>query len=288
MDTSFQFPPEYKRELDLQQLATTLTLAEIRCLSWDELRPRLRSIWRDPQADEIILRVHEIELSERQAAELATEVSYLSLIAESLHERDRYRLDRRLIRLARALPQSLLYDCALADLGHRRKLRRVGAYKVLREVGISGELAPRMVSCYREIHDQNLLHLIARSPNAVRAVDVDWLLSELDEQYWRMRVIEGLIRTGDERTPRLLDSHPREFVHAVGRTQAAKHTDSIRALIRLQPSDWELLSLAAWAMGRLGDRAGLAEVRELLEQELASNPLRLLVEPGDIAHPGGI
>jgi hypothetical protein len=193
MSTPIQLPPEFKRELDLQQLARTLSLAAIRCLSWEEIRPRLRSVWNDPQSEELILRVQEKDLSEQQGKELREEIKYLSAIAEQLHSRDRYTVDRRLMRLARALPQTELYEYALADLNHSRKLRRVGAYKILREVGVSRELAPRLVERYRETEDQDLLTLIARSPEAIQAVDVDWLLSELDKQYWRMRVIEGLI-----------------------------------------------------------------------------------------------
>jgi hypothetical protein len=115
MSTPIQLPPEFKRELDLQQLARTLSLAAIRCLSWEEIRPRLRSVWNDPQSEELILRVQEKDLSEQQGKELSEEIKYLSAIAEQLHSRDRYTVDRRLMRLAHALPQTELYEYALAD-----------------------------------------------------------------------------------------------------------------------------------------------------------------------------
>lgn len=276
MITPVELPPDYKRELDLQQLGMTLSLAEIRCLTWTEIRPRLQSIWNDPQADEIILRVQEIELSKHDAAELAAEIGYLSATAERLHDRDRSRADRRLVRLSRGLPQSLLYEHALSELSHRRKLRRVGAYRVLRDIGVNSELAGKLVARYTETRDQDVLRLIARSPDAVSAVDAEWLLSALDEQYWRMRVIEGLILTGDSRSGRFIYSHAREFVHAVGRTQAKHYAAAVRTLIPSQSADWELVSLVAWALGRLGERNGLAEIRELLDRELAANPPKLL------------
>jgi hypothetical protein len=280
MSMSIQLPPEFKRELDLQQLARTLSLAAIRCLSWEEIRLRVHSVWNDPQSEELILRVQEMDLSQQQGEELSEEIKYLSRVAEQLHSRDRHTVDRRLMRLARALPQTELYDYALADLNHSRKLRRVGAYKILREVGISRELAPHLVERYRETEDQDLLTLIARFPEAIQAVDVDWLLSELDEQYWRMRVIEGLIRNQDQTATRYMSSYPHEFVHSIGRCRATILGPAIHEVVRTHPSDWDLLSLAAWALGMLGDRTGLAEISQLLERELAANPLRFLTEPG--------
>ncbi len=266
--------PNYTRAFELHELGMTLSLAETRCLSWPEIRPRLRSIWQDPQGEQLILRVQEMSLSEEESVELCDEIRHLSVIADQLHGRDRSTVDRRVLRLARCLPPSLLHELAMSELEHHRKLRRVGAYKALRDVGVTADIAPQLTVRYRETHDQELLTLIARWPDAVRAVDVEWLVTELDEQYWRTRVIEALIRTGDQRANRFVLSHPHEFVHAVGRAHAMEYSNTILDLVTLHPQNVDLLSITAWTFGILGNREGLVLVRELFEKEPASLPRR--------------
>jgi hypothetical protein len=61
----------------------------------------------------------------------------------------------------------------------------------------------------------------------------------------------------------------------------------IPRVVRTHPSDWDLLSLTAWALGMFGDRTGLAEISRLLEQEFAANPLRFLTKPCATPDRGG-
>jgi hypothetical protein len=84
-----------------------------------------------------------------------------------------------------------------------------------------------------------------------------------------------------------MSSHPHEFVRAVGRCRATTLGPAIREVIRTHPSDWDLLSLTAWALGMFGDRPGLAEISRILEHELAANPLKFLAEPGAAPSRGG-
>jgi hypothetical protein len=175
-----------------------------------------------------------------------------------------------LMQLAKALPNTELYEHALADLKHCRKHRRIGAYKALRKIGICKELAPRLVERYRETGDQDLLTLIARSPEAVVAIDSDLLLSELEEHYWRVRVIEAIISKYSDRARRYVSAYPSEFVHAVGRLRAIHFVSEIRELVRSHLSDWELLSLSAWTLGICGDRKGVGEIRRILNRELTT------------------
>ncbi len=216
-----------------------------------------------------------MELTATEAEELAREVDSLATATEKLKSLDRSRADRRLIRLARALPRHQLFEHARRDLGHKRKLRRMGAYKALREVGVTKELAPKLVSLYETTHDQEPLELLARSPDAVQAVDVSWLISHIDEQYWRMRVIEALMLKEDERAMQFRTSHPHEFVHAAGRAGGKGFAPLLRELAHSHQSDWELLGLITWAFGAFGDRGGVAEMRRFFERELAANPPKL-------------
>lgn len=255
---------DYQREREIERLARTLSLAEVRCLSWDEIRPRLRRLWDDPQADELVIRVEEIGLSASESVELANAIVQLSSEAVAYDRRTRPRLDRRLMRLAGKLPRDLRYEQALTDLRHPRKLRRLGACKALREIGVDEQLAPKLVRCYQETADQALLQLIARSPAAVGAVDARWLVTSLDESYWRMRTIEALVLRGAGDVEEYSCSHPREFVHAVGRARGLSHKSALRSLLREHSRDLDFVALVAWALGRLEDREGLTALRTVL------------------------
>lgn len=280
MDSTYKLPPELQRELDLQKVEHTLSQAEIRCLTWDKIRPRIHSIWEDQQAEEIIQRVQELTFSSDESEELAREIQHLSTIAEQLRSQDRSKLDRNLIRLALALPQHLLCELALTDLDHHRKLRRQGAYRMLRNININAELAQRLVEKYNLRKDQKLLELIARCPEAIQVVDVIWILGQLDEQYWRMRVIQVLMQVGDNRAIQLSSTYPREFVHAAGRLGANDFTAVVMDLVRTHSSDLELLSLSAWALGKIGNQDRLADIRRILEHERAKDTINLMGKRG--------
>jgi hypothetical protein len=256
------------REWHLDKLARTLLLAEIRCLPWSAICARLLTVWSDDEAEGLIYRVREMTLSNREAEDLANAIKQISEAAESLRGGDQTRADRRLVRLALALPTDRLYEYALADLAHSRKLRRAGAYMALKKLGVSAELASKLILRFRETGDQDLLTLIARSPEAVHAVDVEFLLSHLGESYWRMRVIEALMRADDDRANNMSAGYPREFAHAAGRCRDARWISAIRRLI--SPGDLEMLQTVAWALGVLGDSEGLAAVREIWERESAA------------------
>jgi hypothetical protein len=125
------------------------------------------------------------------------------------------------------------------------------------------------VERYQETGDPSLLTLIARWPSAIQEVDVDWLLGRLEEVYWRMRVLEGLILADDRRAARYVSSHPREFAYAVGRVRAVQYGPSVRALVQGAARDWDLLSLITWTLGRVGDREGIVEVRRIITEVVA-------------------
>jgi hypothetical protein len=240
-------------------------MAEVRCLGWVEIRPKLRTIFLDEGAEELIFRLGEIALTDDEANELAGEVEALSREVELLPSRERSRADRKLLRVARALPKRMLYLHALEDLGHSRKLRRLGAYRALRDVGVSAEIAPFLITRFEETGDLEVLTLIARCPEAVCAVDVTYLLTHLDEDYWRARVIEGLLRKQDDRAKKTLDAFPREFAHAVGRCRETNWIPVLRAMISAE--DVVVLGTITWALGVLGDRQGLVTVREIVKNE---------------------
>ena len=79
-----ELPEEYRRQIGLIELAKSLSLAEVRCLTWQDLRTRLIGLATDDQAEEVIRRVQEVELTQTEALELTEEVRRLALFSETL------------------------------------------------------------------------------------------------------------------------------------------------------------------------------------------------------------
>lgn len=113
--------------------------------------------------------------------------------------------------------------------------------------------------------DQQLLELIARNPDLVAASDEWYLLEKIDEIYWRMRVVEGLLQVAPERALALGNRYPIEVVHAIGRLEARERLPFIRELFLKSRDNPHFLSIYAWALGRIGDETHLREVREAME-----------------------
>ena len=133
-------------------------------------------------------------------------------------------------------------------------------------------LVPLLVKQYHETFDQELLELIARFPAAIAAADADWLLACLEERYWRMRVVEGLLLNATAVMASYADSHPYEFAYAVGRTQSSKYLPTLHELVVQRSDDLDVLSIATWAFGKLGDRPGIALMQSIAKRLFEGTP----------------
>lgn len=251
--------------MDLADVERAIRMASIRTLSVSELMGRLPGLLDDDDRERIIYRFGEIQLTGEEGSALAVVVEYLAGEWERLPSSAKSRADAILNRLIRCVPEPNRCRLALTLLTHRRKKRREGAYKVLRDSGIPPEAIPDVVGLADSSPDQSLLEIIARNPAAVAAADEHYLLEQIEERYWRMRVVAALLSVAPVRAIALADDYPIEVVHAVGRLEAREHLASIRELFLANRDNARFLSIYAWALGRIGDEVHLTEVRTAME-----------------------
>jgi hypothetical protein len=247
--------PEIRRMLEraaLDELVRTIRLARVRCIAPEKLIARVPGIWEDANRSEVILRLSELELSEQQLIKLADAVRVLAHVGDRLPSREKSRVDSALGRIIRILPRSVANELVEPFLDHPRRSRREIAYRSLRQVGVTVEMARKLIQAFERTGDENLLELIARSSETVPKVNALFLLEKLSEDYWRVRVIQALLRHAPTRAIELASSFPREFVWALGREKARAQLNIAIQLSREHPRDIEFLSLFAWALGQLG------------------------------------
>lgn len=252
----------------LNDIKGVLALAEIRCLSHTELLLRIPAIWEDPNREDVIRRLSEITLSSDEQETLLNHLKRLSNLGDELGSRDKVRVDRIIGRLGRLLPGSLAAELATSFLRSKRKGRREVAFALFRAIELNKQFGELLLRCFRENRDQRPLQIIAKSEETVPDLDAEFLLQNLEEHYWRARVLEALIRHDIERAVGLATSYPREFVHAVGRCEAVSLSRVVHNLEKKYQDDVEFVSLYVWTLGKIGDFRELKRMRKIIEQKL--------------------
>jgi len=190
----------------------------------------------------------------------------LAEAADRLPSRDKAAADRRLEMWMRLLPQSEALNLAMRFRSHQRKARRDIAERTLKRVGVDPAIAAFLLAEYQTTRSQSCLEMIARSPRAVLSVDAEYLLANLDDSYWRMRVIEGLLRESRRRAYALSRKYPFEFIYAVGRLGLHEALPRLRSLFRDHSEDMEYLSLYSWTLEQLGANRDLCSLQRFVNK----------------------
>jgi hypothetical protein len=248
-------------EMALADVDRALRMAEIRAKPLQALIDQLPTLLDDDDREQIIYRLGEVQLNDDETTALASRIAKPAIDWEDLPFRDKARADSILGQLIRYLPEPHSSRIALSFLTHRRKRRREIAYKILRDAEIPGEMIEGLIALAESTDDQELLHLVARKPRIVAAFNDRVLIEKIEDDYWRMRVIEALLREEPERAIALASTYPILFVHAVGRLEAQEHRPLLQQLFGEHRGDPEFLSIYAWVLGRFADVSGLREVR---------------------------
>jgi hypothetical protein len=254
------------RAMIIDDINRTISMSEVRCLPFDELLSRIERLWEDTQASEISYRVCEETLSHNQFYALAESVQRLAKATDLLPSAYKASLDRAIRRMLARMPAEIAAPVAQQWLEHKRKLRREIAYGILRECGLTAASGPYLVSVFDRTGDQECLKLIARHPVAVGNLDIVPLLDKLEEAYWRMRLVQAAIISNKRKWMTLAESHPREFVHAVGRLRDVTLMSKLCELFKRHSENLDFLSLYGWALGQLGARTELAELKAHIEK----------------------
>jgi hypothetical protein len=250
----------------LYDLIRSVHLARVRCLGATEIIARLPGITEDSDRNELLLRLEELELTQEQIEAVANVVQMLSAYGDTLPSRDKPRVDATIARIVKALPQDAANELVKPLLGHPRRARRDIAYKSLRHVGVTLELANELFAVFQRTGDEKMLELIARTSNVVPEVDVEFLLRNLSEDYWRVRVLEALLRHRPKRAVELANEYPKEFIWAVGRAKADTCLPLLEKIAEARRGNIDILSLYAWALGQLRASRQLERLIEQIQQ----------------------
>jgi hypothetical protein len=266
-DTAFDsLYAQFKLETALEDIDKALRLAEIRALPLNDVLARVPTLLNDERREEILIRLQEESLSDEDAVGLADHVRRLADEWDRLPSRAKARGDATLMRLLRALPDEQCYPLALQFVKHPRKARRSAVYKILRGRELPADMAAELTAVYETTGDDVLLELIARNPPLVARTDETYLLDNIREPYWQMRVVEALLRAEPARAVKVAHDWPRGFVHAVGRAVSREHLPLLRELLRANAEDPEFLGIYTWALGRVGDADAFEELRRTVAE----------------------
>ena len=250
----------FKTEIFLDKLGRTVRYAKLRCLSPTEIFDRIAGLDLDPEVTDYVYRISELRLTGSNLEHLLGAMKNLANRSESSSSKVRAKIDRILLRLVRLLPTDIGNNFAEPFVDHRLKSRRRWAYSSLRQKPISKIIAVKLANVFKQHGDQDALKLIARNPKRVTDVGGEFLLANINEEYWRARVVEALLDYDRPTALLIAKRYPFEFAHAVGRSGDDSLVSYLTDLFPANQDDMEFISIYAFAMGKLG---AIAELESL-------------------------
>lgn len=103
---------------------------------------------------------------------------------------------------------------------HRGKDRKGVGFNYFKRNSQCKESINKLLELYRDTYDKRILELIARNYKVgfLKPKDLNYVLSEIDEGYWRTCVIEVLIEGGlEENTIKIINQYSYDSIYAMGR-----------------------------------------------------------------------
>ena len=250
----------------IAEIKLTLQLAEARSIPFETLLERLEKQDVNANIPIIIDRLCEIKISPKREATLIPVLTHIADETDRYKSREKAKWDSYIYRILKQISPQGATLIAEKFLEHPRKARRQIAIDVFKRVGLNIRVTNKLIELYKKDHEQSYLELIARYPKNLNNVDVNWLLSEIKAEYWRARVIEGIIKYYEKETIVMAKCYPFEFVHAVGRTRSQKYLKIILELYEDNKSDIEFISIFTWCLGVLRLKKYLYLAKEAINQ----------------------
>lgn len=250
--------------MKLGELGRAIQYARLRCLSADEIIDRIARLDEGDDANDYVRRLSEAKLADPELMRLVDAMDSLARRSENAPSRVKTKFDRTLLRLVRLLPSDLGNRFAERFVDHRRKARRQWAYSALRAKQISPSIALKLLEVFKETGDQEALQLIARNPERVPEIGADILLENLDDEYWRARVVEALLVYDRQSALSLSHRYPFEFAHAAGRVEDTSLLGPLTELLDDNRDDLKFLSIYAYALGKLRGKDQLQSLEEFI------------------------
>jgi len=252
-------------QISPEKLLSKVDLAEIYCLSFDELISRIERIWEEPFAFDIIYRFYSLKLTKNQTELLYDTILKLSKFYKNLSKKEKNALDRRIKKLSELLPKKYALKLAYEFDTHNRVAIRNIADKFFRLLGVNKQKANALFKKYLDTKDEKYLILIARYPNALKYIDDRIVLENLSEKYWRMRIIEKMIQYNKPKAYKISRKFPFEFIYAVGRLEQQDALPYLQRILRNNKKDLEILSIYIWAVKKLSAKEEIKKLRNIIQ-----------------------
>ena len=248
----------------MQEVTRTIEFAKLRCLDFNCLAEKLLAS-SDNIDTSIVNRLKEMSLSGTEYKRLVEVCDELSERARTGPASFREKADRTINRILRILPNDISYPFAIGYLDDSLKRRRAWAYTAMRGKELPPELLIDLVEVFDRRKDQEALQLIASNPPLVIELDPGFLLSNLNDQYWKARTIEALLQNDRDAGLRVAEEYPIEFAHAVGRLRDKSLLKPLSALLEPNAMSISFLSIYSYALGRLGALDELERVSQYVK-----------------------
>lgn len=249
----------------LSRLPRSIALAEIGVAPFDRLLDRLSHIWTDDAPSLLIEQVLTRARSDDQQVALLDVLDQLVTDSGGLPPRDRLLADRAVFRLLHTFPATLGTPLARRCVKAGRSLQRQAAYRFYKVHGVDPSVLEPMLNDYRRRPHQEILQVIARDMQAVGIAGPEFLLAELEERYWRTRVVQALMRSDRHKAETLADQYPTEFLWASVREGDESSVPVLRRLMDAHKEDPEFVGWCLWAFSKLGSRPDVAAARSIAE-----------------------
>lgn len=266
-------PLNFVEERKAIDVLGAVALAEYRCLSTSQLISRLVRVWELANSDILLNQLRERSLTDADISGLVDVVGTLSAALESLRSHEQRACLRAIKRIVKVLPPDTAAEVGGRFLDHRWKLGREIAYEGYRRGSLPQDRVGPILDHYAATGDQRLLELIARQPSRVASVVAETLLEELEDSYWRGRVLAAVLEVDSARARTLSERFPREYAHAVGRLGILAELPHLVALFKENPRNFDFLQLYAYALGKLGCLNELLHLRDHVKSLLATAPV---------------
>jgi hypothetical protein len=264
---------DVQKYFTIQRLIEAVDEAEIRCLSVDELISRLDFILDDPCKDIILNQLQGKELLIFQKDKLKQTILSFITKGESIPSKDKPRLDRIIGRLIGLIDDKDKFDLSIRFLHHSRKARRKIGYKTLRKTNLDIDTCHRLLEFYKKNGDEEILEVIARNKEVIHNLDHRFMLENLSDRYWRMRIIEALFLTDYPQALSYSHEFPFEFIHASGRVNHFESFSVLKELFEQNKGNLELVSIYVWVVGKLQNKQEVTRLRLFLQKQLEDHQI---------------
>ncbi len=226
-----------------QQLSLSRVVAELRT-------PSGRWV-----AAALVERLDALRRSPKGRAAVRALAAGLAAQSDTLPLKDQHSVNGLLRALLAWLPRAQARRLACPFIDHRLKERRELGLAVLRRAGVDRTTLLSIVSRYRRTGEERLLKFIIGAPGSASTVDLLDLLPRVTDRYWYMRALQALLIDGRRLPRQLVNSHPTEFLQAIGRARHRPSVSLAKALVRRREmrSNLRVIAFYAWAMYQLGE-----------------------------------